>query len=335
MEVEVDEFLKFLQKKQKKLVKKLDRIKKKQVEVKSLNKEIKSEEKKLIESAPQTEELIQETEKMIQQYQKHLETKPKEVKKAAIKPDENRISEIIQLWTVGEFLKNPEIKEKFLKDYPNDSDVEPFLLFHSNIYDKAGEKFSDISSNFLKSVELFLGKSDSNVPGKLKSYNKLVEFSQKAFAWGGNKRKPDISIKKELNVDYGPTILTQKQEKPEKNEVVEVEKVNKQIAEEKINKPVVVEEVKTEYNPPAQNFKSSWNDVEDDEEDKAVAVGKGEVKQNEDDGFIVVTNKKPKGTKEKNTREHDGEFRSRGRGRGNRRGRGKPRENAEQNVREN
>lgn len=284
MEPEVDEFLKFLQKKQKKLAKKLDRIKKKQIEVKASNKEIKDEEKKLIESAPQTEETMLETEKLIVQYQKHLETRPKEPKKPVAKPDDNRISEVLQLWALGEFLKNPEVKEKFVKDNPNEDDLEPFLLFHSNVNGQAGEKFCEISSNFAKSIESYLAKSEKIAQGTMRTYKKLYEFCQKGFGWGAAKVKPEAVLKKEAEIEYSPAVVAKK-----------------------------IEEVKAEpiYNPA---YTSKWaNEVEEDivEKPKAKAAV-----QNEDDGFVVVTGKKPKGQKEK----HEGEFRPRGRGRG--RGRG-------------
>ena len=320
MESESDNFLKVLQKRQRNLTKKLDRIKKKQAELKSGNKEMKEEEKKMLESAPQVEELLAETDKLIQQYQKHVGVSQKEQKKPQSKPEDDRINELIQFWLVGEFLRNPQIKEKFIRETSNGQDLEAFLLLHSQARGQAGETLAETLSNLSKSMDLYLLKSDKIAPGTMRAYRKLSEFSTQALSWCLTQQRPSSPPKNELKVQAGPVYSTQaKAEKkvtvPEPEEVKAEPKAEAKAAEVKSSP-------KHETPVPLPVPVSSWADDNEDEwAEKEEPQGAAEVKASknqEDQGFIEVTGRKQK----PHPKENSGADRDGGRGRrGGRRGR--------------
>ena len=300
MEAEIDNFLKVLQKRQRNLTKKLERIKKKQADLRSTGKEMKEEERKMIESGPQVEELLQETEKLIQQYQSHLETIQKEQKKPQPKPEENRTAEVLHLWVLGEFLSNPVVKERFVRENPNEQDLEPFLLLHAQAKGQTGDKFPDILSTVEKSVELYLAKSEKIAPGTMRTYRKLSEFTTRGLAWSLNQIRPQTPVKTELKLESGHVYSTQ----------TVVEK-KKEVEETKVEPKVEVkQEVKTENLPP-----SKWAEDEEDEwaekAEEVVEENKASAGQ-EDEGFIEVT----KRAKKVQGKEGGEDERGRGRGRG-------------------
>ena len=318
MEAEPDNFLKVLQKRQRNLTKKLDRIKKKQAELKSGNKEMKEEEKKMLESAPQVEELLAETDKLIQQYQKHVGGPQKEQKKPQPKPEDDRIGDLIQFWLVGEFLRNPQIKEKFIRESSNGQDLDAFLLLHSQARGQAGETLAETLSNVTKSMDLYLLKSDKIAPGTMRAYRKLSEFTAQALSWCLTQQRPNSPVKNELIVQAGPVYSTQT--KPEKKAPVpEPEEVKVETRPE-AKAPEVKQSPQYEASVPV----SSWaDDKEEDEwaekEEPRAEKVEGKVSKNaEDEGFIEVTGRKPKAhPKGEAGAERDG-----GRGRrGGRRGR--------------
>ena len=337
MEVESDSFLKVLQNRSRNYTKKLDRIKKKQAEVKSSGKDMKEEERKLIESAPLVEELLQENEKVIDFYRKHLEPQPKEEKKPAVKVEEDRSKEVIDLWALVEFLSNPQVKDRFVRENSADQqDLEAFLLLHSQARGQAGKKLVEIVADLENSVKLYMANSEKIAPGTMKSYKKLREFENKFRNWANHHARPATPAKVELTV-HSAQVYNSPAEKPEikteespavkhvaevvvvessKAEVVEVpESVGqKELVEEREVKEVQVvreEEKKPEvtHHKPHQEKVSKW--AEDDSEEE-----KHEKKpEQEDDGFVTVTGrKKPTGPKPSNSN-----FERRGNGRGNRR----------------
>ena len=334
MEGESDSFLKVLQNRSRNYTKKLDRIKKKQAEVKSSGKEMKEEERKLIESAPLVEELLQENEKVIDLYKKHLEPQSKEEKKPVAKVEEDKSKDVIDLWALVEFLSNPQVKDRFIRENSADQqDLEAFLLLHSQARGQAGKKLVEIVSELENSVKLYLANSEKIAPGTMKSYKKLREFESKFRNWANHQVRPATPAKVELTVHSAQVYNTpaekvevKKEEVQVKNlpetvvennkvpEVVEVVEsvVHKEVVEEREVKEVVVvreEEKKVEvpHDKPHQEKVSKW--AEDDSEEE-----KHEKKpEQEDDGFVTVTGrKKPTGPKPSN-------FERRGNGRGNRR----------------
>lgn len=330
MEAEADNFLKVLQNRQRNLTKKLDRIKKKQAEVKAGNREIKEDEKKMLESAPLVEELLKETEKLVQEYQKHLESLDKEPKKPQPKPEDHRLSEIVQLWTLGEFFSHQQIKEKFLKENPGDKEHESFLLFHSKAKGQSGQTLNDILSDMEKSVDLYLSKSDKVAQGTLRTYKKLSEFANKGFAWSQNQNRPQTPVKTELSVEVSTVYSTQKpvEKKIEAEEVKAEIKPEPIVEQPKIveceakNPVVVVAEVeKIEAKPVEEkSLGNKWADAEDEDEGEEKEENKEEKKQADDEGFVEVT-----GRKKHTGQGHGGQkFEDRGRGgRGRGRGRGR------------
>lgn len=306
MEAEPDNFLKVLQKRQRNLTKKLDRIRKKQAEAKANNKELKDEERKMLESAPQVEELLAETERLIQQYQKHVGGPQKEVKKPQSKPEDDRVSEMVHLWLLGEFLRNPQIKERFVRENANVNDLEAFLLLHSQAKGQTGETLSETISIMMKSVELYLSKSAQIAPGTMRSYKNLSEFATIGLTWCLNQQRPHTPVKSELKVQAGPVYSTQN--KPEKKQIYEVEEVKVEVKQEV--KPIYEEIPKTSW---ADDTDDAWGGEEQTEE----VVNKSN-KKAEDEGFIEVTGRKPKTA----PKEHHGDDRGRRRGgRGGGRGR--------------
>ena len=326
MEGEGDSFLKSLQKRQRNLTKKLDRIKKKQAEVKSSGKEMKEEEKKLLESAPQIEELLQETDKLIAQYKQHLDSNQKTEKKAPVK-DDDRSKEVASLWVLGEFLSNHLVKEKFVKENPAEvQDLDAFLLLHSSSRGQTGKKFNEILSEVEKSVELFLAKSDKVAPGTMRTYKKLSEFAAKAQTWASAVPRPQTPAKTELSVQPGPVYSTQ--HTPDVRAAPEETKVETQAVKE-VKETREVRETKETHTVKHETAHESsgkkWaDDDEDDWADEPKAEKKEESKKvNEDDGFITVTGRKPKGQKPDGERQDNrprGEYRGERRGRGGRRG---------------
>jgi hypothetical protein len=343
MEGESDSFLKVLQNRSRNYVKKLDRIKKKQAEVKSSGKEMKEEEKKLIESAPLVEELLQDNEKVIELYKKTLETPPKEEKKAAPKVEEDRSIEVVLLWALVEFLSNPQVKDRFIKENASDQqDLEAFLLLHSLVKGQAGKKLSEISSDLENSVKLYLSKSEKIAPGTMKSYKKLAEFEGKFRNWANSQQRPATPPKVDLTIHSTQVYNTEKpveekktEEKKEKVHEVKVESVPevREVKEVPVENTKIVKEsqpaeddewAEPPAEKPSQKVTSKWAD--DNSEDE-----KPEKKpEAEDDGFVTVTGrKKPtgRGTQEFERRGRGrggrgrggrdrGEFRGRGRGRG-------------------
>ena len=323
MEGEGDSFLKSLQKRQRNLTKKLDRIKKKQAEVKSSGKDMKEEEKKLIESAPQIEEFLLETDKLITQYKQHLDSNQKTEKKAPVKEDD-RSKEVASLWVLGEFLSNQQVKEKFVKENPADvQDLDAFLLLHSSSRGQTGKKFNEILSEVEKSVELFLAKSDKVAPGTMRTYKKLSEFAAKAQTWASAVTRPQTPVKTEVVAQPGPAHPTQhtgdvraapEETKVETQVVKEVKEVKetREVREVKETHPVRAE-------PVNESTAKKWADDEDDDwaDEPKAAKHEESKKVNEDDGFITVTGRKPKGQKPEGERQDN---RPRGGFRGDRRG---------------
>ncbi|OMJ76192.1 hypothetical protein SteCoe_24487 [Stentor coeruleus] len=324
MEAETDNFLKVLQNRQRNLTKKLDRIKKKQAEVKAGAREIKDEEKKMLESAPLVEELLKETEKLVQEYQKHLDSLDKDLKKPQPKPEDHRLSEIVQLWTLGEFFSHQQIKEKFLKENPGDKEHESFLLFHSKAKGQSGQTLNDILTDMEKSVDLYLTKSDKVAQGTLRTYKKLSEFANKGFSWSQNQNRPQTPVKTELSVEVGTVYSTQKTGE-KKIEAEEVKVENKpepvveapKIVEIEVKNPVIVEKVETKI-VEEKSLGNKWADAEDEDEGDEKEENKEEKKQDGDEGFVEVTGRK------KHTGQGGQKFEERGRGgRGRGRGRGR------------
>ena len=337
METEADSFFIGLQKRQRNLAKKLERIRKKQAEVKATGKEMKEEERKMIESAPQIQDLLAENEKLIDQYKKHLEVSQKEQEKPLPKPEENKTKEIIQFWILGEFLSNPTIKEKFLRENPLEQDVEAFLLFHSQAKGQNGETLNEIISYMEKSIENYLAKSDKIASGTMRTYKKLSEFASRGFSWSLNQKKPSLPEKTELTVQPGPAYSTQIVQNIEKKPAPEEPKVEAKIeVKEEVKQEIkpeikeeVKQEVKVEVKQEAQYEQAppkKWADEEEDDEwaekndPVVVESSKEESKKGNDDGFIEVTSKKPKKGQHKDEAEEE---RGRGRGRGRNRGRGR------------
>lgn len=315
MDSESDNFLKALQKRQRNLAKKLDRIHKKQAEVKTTGKDMKEEERKMIESEPQIQELLTETEKLIQQYQKHLESSQKEQKKPQPKPEDNKSKEVVSLWVLGEFLSNPQVKEKFLKENPGEQDLEAFLSFHSQAKGHTGNTLSEISSSMEKSVELYLAKSDKIAQGTMRTFKKLSEFTVKGLSWALNQARPLTPVKNELSVQTVPVYSTQVVQ------VVEKKPEPEEIKIEPKPEPKVEAKVEPKHDVPV----SSWaEEAEEDEEwgEKTEAKAQEPAKTvNEDDGFTEVKSRRDKKGEIK-PREEEFERRGRGRGRGRRGDRG-------------
>lgn len=309
MEAESDNFLKALQNRSRNYTKKLDRAKKKQIEVKASGKELKDEERKLIESAPLVEELLQENERVIEQYKKHLQTLQKEEKKPAIKVEEDRSMEVVNLWALVEFLANQQIKDKFIKENSAEQqDLEAFLLLHSQAKGQSGRKLLEILSELEKSVELYLSKSDKVAPGTMKTYKKLSEIGSKYLNWASYQQRPSTPVRTELTVESTPVYSTGVVS--EKVEVVEEVKVS--------SKPEITEKIsedKVEVSEP--QAASRWALEEDEEEDFEEETKKE--KKEEDEGFTTVTGRK----KPTQSRGQETERRQGGRGgrRSGRRGR--------------
>jgi len=84
----------------------------------------------MIESRPQTEMALEELEKIIELYQSSHKTGKTNVKPVQ-KQEINHSNDILKLWSLGEFLKNDDVKNAYKSSNHGESDLEPFLSFHS------------------------------------------------------------------------------------------------------------------------------------------------------------------------------------------------------------
>lgn len=279
MESSQDQFFLALQKRQRNLVKKLDRIKKKEAELKSSGKEAKDDEIKMLESKVQTEDFLAEIDRVLELYQQLKSPAKKDQKVPAQKAEDEKSANVIKLWSLGEFLKVDEVKEVFRKSNHGDSDLEPFLSFHSLSQGETGERFQDIYTNLKRSVDLYLSRSEKVAPGTLRTYRNLSDFANNSFNWASSQAKPKTSFVPHEAVESKPEV------KPEAKEVV------KEVIRKEETKTPVVE--------------SNWSKLDEEAE---------EAEEQENDGFVEVTRKKPTKNAEKK------EEKPRGRGRGNRGG---------------
>lgn len=304
-----DDFLLALQKRQRNLFKKLDRIKKKEAELKASGKDMKEEERKMLESKPQTEDFMAELDRIVELYQASKPSAKKEVKAPVQKVEEDRSIEVINLWALGEFLKNDEVKEIYKKSNHGESDLEPFLSFHSLSQGETGERFADIFGNLKRSVDLFLARSDKVAPGTLRTYKSLSDFAANASQWAHMQVKPKPVVKSVPVVE--PVVPAPAEHsapiKQEHKEAAHVHAKEVSHPHAKEHPHAAKEETKV---PVPAHPESNWSKLDEEEEDKP------EKKVDPNDGFVEVTRKKP--TKSNAEKE---EKRSRG-GRGGRGERG-------------
>jgi len=257
---ESDQFFLALQKRHRNLTKKLEKIEKKAKETKASKKELLKEEKEMIESRPHVEASLEETGRLIEQYKQHASAT--KVKKPQPKTEENKSSEVVNLWVLGEFLKHPEIKDRFKQENPSEGDLEPFLNFHSQSAGEPNETLAQILSNMQKATELYLSKSDKVAPGTLRTYKNLNEFAARAFNWCKTQERPATPSKQELTLETGPAYSTIQENWPA---------------------------------PPTEVRTSKWAEMSDEEEEEEPIVSKEP--QPEEEGFVEVKTRKSKAPK--------------------------------------
>ncbi|CAG9328710.1 unnamed protein product [Blepharisma stoltei] len=331
MEPVQEDFMTALQKRKRNLTKKLERIKLKEAEVKASGKEVKGEEKKMLDSKSQTEDFLAEVEKIIELCKNPQPEAPKEKKPVEHKVEEDRSIDAVNLWVLGEFLKNSEIKDKFKQENPSEGDLESFLHFHSGCRGQAGDRFSTILDDLQKSVKSYLNQSDQVAPGTLRTYKGLYEFAARAQKWCETQVRPDEPVKPELSLETTEVHHHVAQQNtlppPEPVQVQEPAKVEEPapveaVVEEIPQKPEEETKVILEH---GGVISSNWADIEDEEEEE---LPKEEVKEDtkkvdpEDEGFVEVGRKKPKRQPPPQEAEKPrgrGKYRGRGEGRGERR----------------
>ncbi|CAG9327603.1 unnamed protein product [Blepharisma stoltei] len=322
MEPAQEDFMAILQKRKRNLTKKLDRIKLKEAEVKASGKEVKGEERKMLDSKSQTEDYLAEVEKIIELCKLPQPEAPKEVKPVQLKVEEDRSADAVNLWAIGEFLKHPDIQEKFKQENPDESNLDSFLQFHSSSRGQAGDRFSGILTDLQKSVKNYLNKSEEVAPGTLNTYKNLYEFAERAQRWCESQICPEEPVKPELSLETTEVhhqIAQQNTQLGEPVQVQETEKVPEPAPAEVVEELPKPEEEKVIIEPEA--IAHSWaqlDEAEDEEESPKEELKEEKKVDPEDEGFVEVGRKKPK-------RQPPPPEAEKPRGRGFRRGRGERR----------
>ena len=298
----MDPFYKQLANKQRNLAKKMKRITEKQ---KQRGKALDPSEVDLLNSKQQVEDALAETSRLLEQYQKYSQNPPK-------KPEDNKKAELLDLWLVGEFLKNPESLHAFKQAHPDDTEVDLFLAFYSTVRGETGQTFSSILSDMQNSMSLYLSKSDKVVPGIMRTYKNISEFTNSALSWCMTQKIPLSASKATLAMGTTSSFQLSREDLAEDQGDIPQdmpETVIEEAPPEPVIEEVVEELVKSVAEPPAEVEKgkpkltqkaiSSWAEQEDDWlsplNSEATNEGFTEVikkRKKKDDGFEKVDSKK-------------------------------------------